>query len=539
MNTIRPRHRRRGAIATAIIAAAALAGVGTALPAAADDQPILPPGTTGDLHIIKHIQPDPAGAPADGTTASAPSTGVLPGATFKIWKVEYQGSPIDLGTNAGWQQAAALAVELGTDLGATTSYGTAAAAITAADSDYTVETEANGVSDVTDASGEALFSGIDLALYLVVETDLPPLATGGVAPFLVTVPITDPSSADHWLTDVYVYPKNEIIQSTKTVHDSSVLVDSGPVDGGVGDGSDNAGTPITYTVTVPIPDHVTSFKFTDTLPAELGTITASDISVSVDGTPLPADTPSSGAGYVWTGGNNIVLTFGATGIAAANAADAGDEITITISATVTTAGEFQNSADGLFNEGQIDQTDFPSNAVTSKWGKVTLHKWWNGGDAAVTTYEDDDAQPIAGAEFQLYFEIGDAQAGTNPYEEGGTPVTFTTDASGELDVLLRYNAFENGATTLTPATYYLVETKAGADGTNTFELLTAPIAVTVAGPSVHLDEQNVPSLAGFTLPLTGGMGTAIFSIIGGALIALTVILLIVFAARRRKEREQH
>jgi len=543
MNTNHQR-RRRGTVALAAVAAGALAALGAALPASADS-PILPSGTTGNLHIIKHIEPDTPGAPADGTTASAPSTGVLPGATFEIWKVKESGTAIDLGTNAGWQKAAALAVDLGTDLDSTTDYATAAAAITAANANYTVEAEGSGVSDTTDVNGEALFSSLSLGLYLVVETDLPPLADGGIAPFLVTVPITDPSSADHWLTDVYVYPKNHIITSDKTVDDATVTVDSGPVDGGVGDGSDNSGTPITYTVTVPIPDHVSSFVFTDDLPAQLGPITASDISVTVDGDPLPADTPTTGAGYAWTGGNNIVLTFGATGIAAANAADAGDEIVVTITSTVETAGEFQNTADGLFNDGQADETDLPSNGVTSKWGKVTLHKWWNDGDPSVTTYSDTDAAPITGAEFQLYFSSADAQAGTNPYEEGGTPVTFTTDGTGAFDVLLRYNEYEDGAAAVTPATYYFVETKAGTDGTNTFELLTAPIALTVGdGTEVNsagkdLDVQNVPTLAGFTLPLTGGFGTAIFSIIGGGLIALTVILLVVFGIRRRKEREQH
>jgi len=49
---------------------------------------------------------------------------------------------------------------------------------------------------------------------------------------------------------------------------------------------------------------------------------------------------------------------------------------------------------------------------------------------------------------------------------------------------------------------------------------------------------NVPTVPGFQLPLTGGAGTAIFYTVGGAAIALTVVLFVVFGAKRRKEHEE-
>ncbi len=40
------------------------------------------------------------------------------------------------------------------------------------------------------------------------------------APFLVSVPLTDPDNQDNWIYDVHVYPKNSIAGAEKTVTDA-------------------------------------------------------------------------------------------------------------------------------------------------------------------------------------------------------------------------------------------------------------------------------------------------------------------------------
>lgn len=67
---------------------------------------------------------------------------------------------------------------------------------------------------MTKKNGVAQFNGLDLGLYVVVETTTPPAVTAPVTPFLVSVPMTAVSTAEKnnqgekWLYDIKVYPKN-------------------------------------------------------------------------------------------------------------------------------------------------------------------------------------------------------------------------------------------------------------------------------------------------------------------------------------------
>lgn len=62
--------------------------------------------------------------------------------------------------------------------------------------------------DETSEEGFTEKSGLDLGLYLVVETKVPEQVTATVAPFFVSVPMTQ-QDGDAWNYDVWVYPKNE------------------------------------------------------------------------------------------------------------------------------------------------------------------------------------------------------------------------------------------------------------------------------------------------------------------------------------------
>ena len=60
----------------------------------------------------------------------------------------------------------------------------------------------------TDKDGIAEFTGLDLGLYVVVETGTPDKVTSPVKPFLVSVPMTRVNNPNEWLYDIHVYPKN-------------------------------------------------------------------------------------------------------------------------------------------------------------------------------------------------------------------------------------------------------------------------------------------------------------------------------------------
>lgn len=71
------------------------------------------------------------------------------------------------------------------------------------------------VMPATNTDGVSTISGLELGLYLAVETTTPAAVTSAIQPFLISVPMTkvdtakdDSKSADSWLYDIHVYPKN-------------------------------------------------------------------------------------------------------------------------------------------------------------------------------------------------------------------------------------------------------------------------------------------------------------------------------------------
>lgn len=63
------------------------------------------------------------------------------------------------------------------------------------------------VEKITGTNGIAEFEGLDLGLYVVIETTKPDAVTDPVTPFIVSVPMTT-AAGDDWLYDVHVFPKN-------------------------------------------------------------------------------------------------------------------------------------------------------------------------------------------------------------------------------------------------------------------------------------------------------------------------------------------
>lgn len=77
--------------------------------------------------------------------------------------------------------------------------------------------------ELTNEQGVAKFSGLDVGMYLVIETKTPQAVTMPVEPFLVSIPMTrigdkttgaDNQNQKEWLYDVTVYPKNSIAKGT-------------------------------------------------------------------------------------------------------------------------------------------------------------------------------------------------------------------------------------------------------------------------------------------------------------------------------------
>lgn len=110
---------------------------------------------------------------------------------------------------------------------------------------YTIKSDATvagytPVDATTDKNGLAKFGGLDIGLYVVIETETPKAVTKPVTPFLVSVPMTKVVTADskqtatEWLYDIHVYPKNSTAVGEVTLKKM----------GAVGDKTDKSAAPL-------------------------------------------------------------------------------------------------------------------------------------------------------------------------------------------------------------------------------------------------------------------------------------------------------
>lgn len=413
----------------------------------------------------------------------------MAGIEFTVQKV----NTIDLTTNAGWQSA--------NTLNGVFDPANPAASITSAG--FTLGT---GQAKVTAADGTAAFTALPLGLYLVTETNFPAGVTPS-APFLVSVPLTDPNNLNTWLYDVHVYPKNSITKGSKTVNDGAAV---------------KLGDNIAYTIKGDIPKEavIDGYKITDKLDAKL-----TYVSATVDGTAITSGTHYTVNHDAAT--NTVTVEFTQAGRAIL-AAHNTTQVQVVLNATANAVGEIENTANVYPNANSFavapGQPGGPAVTppVVTKWGSMTLEKI------------NDKGAALAGASFSVYATEADAKAGTNPVTLGGATV-FTVGANGQLTISgLRYSDWANGAAVAAGdpnyRSYYLVETTAPSG----YELLAEPINFTITAATtaagVDLQVKNVPSNNGFKLPLTGGPGTTLLYL-GGLLLLVGALVLFIRSRR--------
>jgi fimbrial isopeptide formation D2 family protein len=441
----------------------------------------------GSITIHKYEQPVTAtGLPNNGTQQTVTGLNPLAGVQFSVKQVD--PATYDLTTNAGWSALKTLTA-------------TQAATLTAG---YTTTV-------TTAADGSATAANLPLGVYLVTETVYPAGATPS-APFLITVPLTDPTNLDHWLYAVHVYPKNAITRGDKTVNDAASV---------------KLGDTVSWTILADIPDLavIDGYRIVDPLDAKL-TYKATTVTLD-DGTVLTA-----GTDYTLTSTGTpttVTVDFTTTGLGKL-ATNNTKKVKVVIDTTVNTVGDidnkayvYPNKASFTITPGQPGGPTVTSDPIT-KWGNVSLKK--------VSTQNANTV--LAGATFQVYATQADAQAGTNPISISGVS-SWTTDASGVLTISgLRQSGWANGVA-VTPTdpnyrNYWVVETKAPTG----YSLLAEPVKVTVgaADNTVDFTIEDAPHNGGFTLPFTGSVISTSLFYGGGALLLAGIIVLIIRGRRK-------
>lgn len=522
-----------GAVAAPVATAAPVPAILAAAEATDADVALIDAAATPDLTIHKLAQTDSNGTTAGNGLVDPSATGTpVSDVTFTITKLDF-----DLTTQAGWQALA----DLDGDVSAARSHTTGTT--------YTAVTGENGL---------AVFNDVELGAYIVSETKTPANVTPA-EDFIVTLPMTNADTQASWNYDVHVYPKNAIVDASKEVSDSS---------------APSVGDTLTYTIKADVPKldveggaTIKNYQIVDPLDSRLS---YSNATVSMIGTGAVSLTEGTDYEIVSATGEDgktyVTVTFTEAGRAkiaqARVAGDSSTQVQVVINAVVKEIGSGQgaisNEASLIPNDSQTtwdpenptpDVPGTPTEEVKSYYGKVTITK---------TGTDGKDASTYAGAEFQVYQcnPTGASQGQTidrdaanitgdaltaNEVANGITTedtAKFTTGDDGTVTIdALQTNDFINNADVTNPGWYCLVETRAP-EG---YELQSDPIAFQVlkaqveASPyTIGFTVTDVPSNAGFRLPLTGANGI-LFLTIAGILLVGGAVLLAVHNKRRSAE----
>lgn len=314
------------------------------------------------------------------------------------------------------------------------------------------------------------------------------------------------------IDDVAFTAKHEEVNVTKTADKTSVTKNE----------------KVAYTIKVDIPTYLDdvatdkTFYVSDKLPDGL-TIVPASINVQVDGTDVAA------AAYDLNTTATDAFTFK---LSVSNAqyanwkANAGKQLVIKYTATLnndnTTAVNEKETNKVTFdysNYPYVDSHVTKNASVDVKTFAIKVNKY----DAS------NDAIKLANAEFDLYRTAYDGEVSVQiPHTnvQGVKLESGITDADGAI-TFAKYEA--NGA----KYDYYLVETKAPSG----YNLLTEAKKVNFTDAQVEatagIFTVDVANNSGIQLPVTGGTGTVIFTVIGIALMVGAVVLL-VFSRKKIK-----
>lgn len=290
---------------------------------------------------------------------------------------------------------------------------------------------------------------------------------------------------------------------------------------------------VTYTITVDIPTYAEqatdkSFYVSDLLTDGL-TLDTTSIKVQIEG--VDVDTATYTLDTTATANHTFKLSVDTANYAASWAANGGKQLVITYTAT--------------FNEDTSTEVNVKeTNTVTfnySFYPYVENSHEQKIATVDVTTFaikidkfvEDQEANKLAGAKFDLYRTVYPGETGvTIPHTsiEGiKLEGDITTDDNG-VATFAKYEA--NG----TNYDYYLVETQAPSG----YNLLNNAVKVNFTDADVATTNGvytvEVPNSSGIQLPITGGTGTVIFTVIGIALMVGAVVLFVV-SRKKAKAKE--
>lgn len=396
---------------------------------------------------------------------------------------------------------------------------TEATAIRSFANDIYAKIKAGKIAEDYTSTGKT-FANVDKGYYLIVETELDGNAD--------TYSLVMLNTADQ--DDVTVTSKEDSPTFEKKIKEKN---DSTGAESGWQDGADydiNDDVPFKLQGTVPQNyDAYNTYKyvFHDKMSSGL-TFDASSVVVKVDGTAI-----TSGCYSVVTESLEDDCTFEVQFENLKNipAVTAGCTITVEYNATLNDKAVIGSA--GNPNEAKLEYSNNPYGDGTGKtpWDKVIAFTY-----QLVANKVDKDGEPVEGAGFTLYkwsddeskyvavgseikgvttFNFNGIDAGKYKLVESTVPDGYTKAEDLEFTVVATYDT-ENlepkfGTLTIKAGDKVISE---GEDKVFTVNL------------AEGIFTTKVVNLTGTTLPSTGGMGTTVFYVVGGGLMAVAVVLLV-------------
>lgn len=493
---------------------------------------------TGNLYIHKYWvdkeNPHPTGKVNNGTEQTGISNPVVSGVGFDVFKV----GALELidGNSATDEEKEAHAVPNG---GTGWTYKNKSGKLEVSNGGktytYSLGSNLNGSSRVTNASGELEFQALTKGYYYVEENltygtpkigeDAVEIASK-VKPFVVAVPMTAPNG-ESWLEDVHVYPKNEGLNPEKASEMPSV----------------NVGDEVTWSITADIPtdfSDYTDFSAIDELDEKVNFVTDS---VEVYGTEAdgktkvleglsdPDDYKVTHSAADPSNKEKVVVALTPEGIAKFAGNQDVAKIRIDLGTTVNSKindvenNTVENKAEFHYKNSTTSEGKTDTSVAGINTGKVSIKK------------TNQDGEDLATAQFKLYYMEGSDKyyihkntageiKGIKEGENVPTGYSLYEAVSGDDGVALfsglkTHKSYDVSGVPTDPITYYIEETKAP-DGYN---LLQDPVQVSFADETDnHVVAKGIVNKKGFTLPNTGGIGMILLVVIGIVFIGLAIIL---------------
>lgn len=270
------------------------------------------------------------------------------------------------------------------------------------------------------------------------------------------------------------------------------------------------------------------FAFHDEEEAGL-TFNEGTVKVYVDNTPI-----TSGYEVETTPDDNCSFEVVFSNLKDINAVHAGSKIRVEYTSTLNDKAVI--GGDGNLNKAQLEYSNNPrdtSSKDKTVWDNVVVFTY----QVVVNKYANsvEENHKLAGAEFTLTKKLKDGTTKDIAVakSEGGVQFIFKGLDDGEYT--LTETVTPEGYNTIDPITFTVTATHGTEwDGKGVRgDLITAFTGNAAPGEITFTPEKgtgalttNVINKSGTTLPSTGGMGTTVFYVVGGGLMAVAVVLLV-------------